>query len=81
VAVTDTSRTPLVAQKSVAPAELKAGPPLAESRNIAVAYEPVVLPEEDAAVLRQVRENPSSPAGRPTRRPRPMPDGDSSSLR
>jgi hypothetical protein len=45
------------------------------SRNIAVAYEEVVLTEEDAEILRRMREAPTPPAGRPTRPPRRMQDG------
>jgi hypothetical protein len=79
--VTDTPQAALAAEKPVASAEKEAVASLTGSRNIAVAYEPVVLTEEDAEVLRQIRENPNSPAGRPTRRPRQMADGDSSALR
>ena len=45
-----------------------------KSRNIAVAYEPVVPTEEDVKVLREVSENPEPPAGRPKRPPRKMAD-------
>jgi len=45
------------------------------SRNIAVAYEEVALSQEDAEVLRQIREAPSAEAGKPIRPPRRMQDG------
>src|SRR5437899_781690 len=41
----------------------------APSRNIAATYEEVVLTEEDAAILRRMREAPTPPAGRPVRPP------------
>lgn len=44
------------------------------SRNIAVAYEEVVLTEEDAELLRQMREASTASAGKPPRPPRRMPD-------
>jgi hypothetical protein len=44
------------------------------SRNIAVAYEEVVLTEEDAEILRQAREASTPSSGRPTRTPRRMQD-------
>ncbi len=45
------------------------------SPHIAVAYEEVVLTEEDAEILRRMREAPTPPAGRPVRPPRRMQDG------
>ncbi len=45
-----------------------------QSRNIAVAYEEVVLTEEDAELLRQMREVSTASAGTPPRPPRRMPD-------
>ena len=44
------------------------------SRKIAVAYEEVVLPEEDAELLRQMREVSTASAGKPARPPRRIPD-------
>jgi hypothetical protein len=45
------------------------------SRNITVAYEEVVLTEEDAEILRRMAEDSTFLGGRPTRNPRRMPDG------
>lgn len=70
-----TTPQPVAVDKPSNSAEEKPAEATLDSRNIAVAYEPVVLSEEDAEVLRQIRENPDSPVGRPTRRPRPMADG------
>jgi hypothetical protein len=60
--------------ESAKPAEKNVQPTSDKSRNIAVAYEPVELTEEDAEVLREVSETPEAPKGRPTRPPRKMAD-------
>ncbi len=69
---TEAPHSVTVPKVPVTPNESKTASPPEETRNIAVAYEPVVLTEEDAEILRQVRENPNAPAGRPTRAPRNM---------
>jgi hypothetical protein len=53
----------------------EAGTETSRSRNIAVSHEEVVLTEEDAEILRRMREDSTSSAGRPTRAPRRMQDG------
>jgi hypothetical protein len=62
-------------QEQAARAGNEAIPEPSPSRNIAVAYEEVVLTEEDAEMLRRMREAPSPRAGRPVRPPRRMQDG------
>jgi hypothetical protein len=71
VFTTDTARPATVDDTAGKKRNAAAVPP----NNIPVAYEEVVLTEEDAELLRQIREDPSSLVGRPVRPPRGMADG------
>src|SRR5438093_228306 len=59
-------RSTVEAREQATELKREAGTEASRPRNIAVAYEEVVLTEEDAEILRQMREAPTAPAGRPT---------------